>query len=485
MKQNDHSRRRFLRTLGMTLGASGVGAFLPQLQLIRAAAADDRALNGYRALVCIYLTGGNDSWNMLMPYDAARHAVYTTARGGVHSAANGAGLAIDRGRLGTPVQISDAATGAQYALNPGNDLYPEGMSKLATLYRANKLAFVANVGTLVKPLTKAQYQNGSVPLPPNLYAHDAQERLWHLATASGGAYGWGGLVADKVGIENGYQTLSPSIALDGNLFGSGIDTRNYALGKDGLLSLTGVDPVASASGGGVRARAVDRLLAEQQTASPLGQEYARTFQRGRQLYTVLDAALRSNTVTTAFPDTGFGDRLRTIARMIKASRDPAGTLRHKRQIYFVRVGHFDMHDGLMADDANGHAGHLADLSTALDAFWRALNEIGAHNEVTTFTMSEFGRTLSSNGDGSDHAWGGVQMVMGGAVNGGRLYGSFPAQQLDGPVSLARGQFIPAVSVDQMAATLARWMGVTGAAELGTIFPNLANFPTANLGFMAA
>jgi uncharacterized protein (DUF1501 family) len=485
MTPQDHSRRRFLRQLGVTLGAGGVASLVPQLDLIRSAAASTSALDGYRALVCVYLTGGNDSWNMLLPYDAARHAVYATARGGVYSATNTSGLALDRASLGTSVRIDDAATGAQYALNPGNANFPNGMSKLATLYRSGKLAFVNNVGTLVRPLTKAQYQSGALPMPQNLFAHDAQEHLWHLATASGGSKGWGGLVADRVGVENGYRALSPSIALDGSVFGTGVDVRPYGLGREGLVPIGGIEATASTSASGVRARALDRLLAEQQTTSPLAQEYARTFQRGRTLYTVLDAALDRANITTAFPDSGFGDRLKLAARMIRASRDPAGTIRHKRQVFFLRFGHFDMHDGLMDDTADGHAGHLADLSEALHAFWTALGEFGAQNDVALFTMSEFARTLSSNGDGSDHAWGGVQMVMGGAVNGGRLYGTFPDQRLDGPDSLARGQFVPTLGVDQMAATLARWMGVTNAADLGAIFPNLRNFPNADLGFMRA
>ena len=149
----------------------------------------------------------------------------------------------------------------------------------------------------------------------------------------------------------------------------------------------------------------------------------------------------------------------------------------------MRLGGFDLHDGLMSTGTSGHAALLTRVSQALGAFWLALGEMGAQSEVTTFTMSEFARTLSTNGNGSDHAWGAVNMVLGGAVQGGRLYGTFPDQHLDGPVSLSRGQFIPSTSVDQMAATLARWMGITNNADLNTIFPNLPNFPTNNLGFM--
>jgi uncharacterized protein (DUF1501 family) len=169
--------------------------------------------------------------------------------------------------------------------------------------------------------------------------------------------------------------------------------------------------------------------------------------------------------------------------MIKLSRDTSFNIQHARQIYYVRIGGFDMHDNLMSTGTNGHANLLTRVSQALGAFWTALGEIGAQNQVTTFTMSEFARTLSTNGNGSDHAWGSVNMIMGGAVQGGKIYGAFPDQTLNGPVSLSRGQFIPSTSVDQMAATLARWMGVTASGDLDTIFPNLANFPSSNLGFM--
>jgi uncharacterized protein (DUF1501 family) len=191
----------------------------------------------------------------------------------------------------------------------------------------------------------------------------------------------------------------------------------------------------------------------------------------------------SDVFNVAFPDESLSNQLKMVARMIKLSRDTSFNVQHSRQIYYVRLGGFDMHDSLMSGGTNGHANLLMRVSQAMGAFWTALGEIGAQNEVTAFTMSEFARTLSTNGNGSDHAWGSVGMVMGGAVNGGKLYGAFPDQTLDGPVSLSRGQFIPSISVDQMAATLARWMGVTSNADLNTIFPNLPNFPTNNLGFM--
>ncbi|WP_386066506.1 DUF1501 domain-containing protein [Tahibacter sp. UC22_41] len=495
MKLNELKRRRFLQQLGLTLCAGGASALLPQLRLVNSAlAADKGSVAGYRALVCVYLSGGNDSWNMLVPYDTTRHAVYAAARSGVYNATtNAGGLAIDRAALTSQFQITDSATGAQYAVNPGNATYPTGMSDLATIYRANKLAFIANVGTLVRPITKTEYNNTPALRPPQLYSHNDQENLWHLARTNASNSGWGGLVADRTRLNNVNQALSPCISLAGsNRFEVGDSTFPYQMSSSGLTGLSNIYNSASSTGGtygSQRAGALDLLLADTSNPSLLTQEYARTFKRGRDLYDLVNSALTasdgSGNVTTVFPTgNSLADQLKMVARMIKISRESSGQIRHQRQIYYVRMGGFDLHDGLMATNQNGHGALLNRVSQALGAFWTALGEIGAQNEVTAFTMSEFARTLSSNGNGSDHAWGGMQLVMGGAVNGGRLYGSFPDQTLNNAISFSRGQTIPSTSVDQMAATLARWMGVTASNELATIFPNLINFPTADLGFMA-
>ncbi|MBL8297299.1 MAG: DUF1501 domain-containing protein [Rhodanobacteraceae bacterium] len=495
MNANEQARRRFLRNLGITLSAGGASAFLPQLNLLGSAlAAEKGTVDGYRALVCVYLAGGNDAWNTLLPYDSARYNIYSTARSGVYNATtNPSGLAIDRAALTSQFQITDSATGAQYALNPGNANYPSGMSALASIYRANKLALISNIGPLIRPITKAEYNASAAVRPPQLYSHSDQENLWHLARTSFASTGWGGLIADRVRINNVNQSLSPCISLGGsNRFEIGADTFPYFMGAEGLNGLAFVYSAPNSTGGffGTQhAAAIDALLNDTSNPSVMTQEYARTFKRGRTLYNVVNSSLTaadgSGNVATVFPTgNALASQLRMVARMIKVSREASGQIQHKRQIYYVRLHGFDMHDGLMAADNSGHAALLNRVSEALGAFWTALGEIGAQNEVTTFTMSEFGRTLGPNGNGSDHAWGGVQLVMGGMVNGGRLYGTFPDQTLDGPVSFARGQLIPSTSVDQMAATLARWMGVTATNDLATIFPNLINFPTSNLGFMA-
>ncbi|MEO8672181.1 MAG: DUF1501 domain-containing protein [Tahibacter sp.] len=490
-----NTRRDFLRNLGGTLCAGGASAFLPQLNLIGsalAASSSPGAFTDYRALVCIYLAGGNDSWNMLMPQDATRHAVYAAARSGVYNATtNAAGLAIDLPQL-TASQITDSATGKFYALNPGNpgdtDVH-RGMLDLRTLYNAGHVAFLPNIGTLIRPITKTEYNSTPALRPPQLYSHNDQENLWQLGQTTESGQGWGGKVADRVRLDNVNQGLSPCISIAGsNRFQVGASTFPYQMSSGGVSALQGVYNNAGSTGGtygAQRAAALDQLLGDS-SSSLLQSEYASVFKRSRDLYDLLSTALAANTLTTVFPaNNSLADQLKMVARMIKLSRNSAGTVAHKRQIFYVRFGGFDLHDGLMSTGNGGQAILLQRVSQAMSAFYTALGEIGAgvQNEVTSFTMSEFARTLASNGNGSDHAWGSVQMVMGGAVNGGRLYGTFPDQTLNNAISFSRGQTIPSTSVDQMGATLARWMGVTDSVQLNTIFPNLTNFATNNLGFM--
>ncbi|MEO6064831.1 MAG: DUF1501 domain-containing protein, partial [Lysobacterales bacterium] len=301
--------------------------------------------------------------------------------------------------------------------------------------------------------------------------------------AGNSTVGWGGTVADAVRIQNPPgSVLSPCISIAGdNRFQVGLQTFPYQIGTGGVTAL-------QTGGGTQRANAIAEILAGSQP-SPFATEYRAVMNRAQSVFDVLSGPLTLGnpvgTINTTFPpQNSLGDQLRMVARMIKVSRDTGQGIEHQRQIYFVRLGGFDMHDGLMSEGPTGHAGLLQRVSEAMLAFWNALIEIGAQNEVTTFTMSEFARTLSSNGDGSDHAWGSNAFVMGGAVNGGRLYGAYPDLVLNGPVSLDRGQQIPQIGVEQYAATLARWLGVTDDTTLDTIFPNLGQFASRNLGFMA-
>ena len=481
MNGESRSRRNFLRQLSAALCAGGASTLLPQLNLISSALAQ-AAVPGYKALVCVYLAGGNDAWNLLMPYDQARYDVYKTSRSGEYNASsNPAGLAIPRSALAA-TQISDAS--GSYALHPSTiDRTDPGQKGLRSLYNDGKLALISNIGTLIQPISKTEYNNNPALRPPQLYSHSDQERLWHIARTTPSARGWGGQIADRVRIDNLNQMLSPCISVGGgNLFEVGADTFPYQMSSNGVTNVSGTGATGASY---QRALALQQML-EASYPSPYQKEYSKILGRSRNLYSLLNAGLATGgigNVDTNFPNESLANQLKMVARMIKLSRDTSFDIQHSRQVYYVRIGGFDMHDNLMSTGNNGHANLLARVSQALGAFWAALGEIGAQDQVTTFTMSEFARTLSTNGNGSDHAWGSVNMILGGDVQGGRIYGEFPDQTLNGPESMSRGQFVPSTSVDQMAATLARWMGVTSNGELNTIFPNLANFSSGNLGFM--
>lgn len=482
MSGESTSRRNFLRQLSCAICAGGASTLLPQLNLISSALAQT-TVPGYKALVCVYLAGGNDAWNVLMPYDQARYDVYAASRSGVYNATtNPGGLAIARTAL-QPTTISDAS--GSYALHPSTvDRTGPNQPGLRSLYNQGKLALIPNIGTLIRPISKTEYNSTPSLRPPQLYSHSDQENQWHIGRTSPTSRGWGGQVADIVRTNNLNQMLSPCISIGGgNRFEVGANTFPYQMSSSGLAGLSGM--TGTSTEGAARRAALQQLL-DVSYASPYQEEYKDVLVRSRDLYNLLNAGLASGgigNVTTDFPNESLSNQLKMVARMIKLSRDTSFGVQHARQIYYVRIGGFDMHDNLMSTGTNGHANLLARVSQALGAFWSALGEIGAQNEVTTFTMSEFARTLSTNGNGSDHAWGSVNMILGGRVQGGQLYGSFPDQTLNGPISLSRGQFIPSTSVDQMAATLANWMGVTSTSDLNTIFPNLPNFNTNNLGFM--
>lgn len=493
--ETSRSRRAFVKQLAATIAAGGASAFLPQLGLIGdALAATGRAPASapYRAIVCVYLAGGNDAFNLLVPTDS-RYANYLSARSGLYNAStNPQGLAFPR--LGDPydpvnnlpplVPLTLASGAGTYGLNP---YCPE----LAAHFNAQRLALVANIGTLVMPITKTQYGNNSVPKPPQLFSHNDQENLWHLArTDPSFKLGWGGQSCELVKNLNSTATaLAPCISLNGaNKFEIGPSIVPYQMTSSGATQLTGY--TGSGQYAPQRLAKLEELLALSY-AKPLTDEYKSILSRSIDLSSLLTTELANNgVITTTFPGTNLGSELAMVARMIKVSRGPA--IGHARQVYYVRIGSFDTHTAqISAPNAplGGQGLLLQQVSQALDAFYNALVEIGAQDDVMTFTMSEFSRTLSSNGNGTDHAWGGIQMVLGntnanggtGRLAGGRVYGAYPDLVLDGTESFARGQFIPSTAVEQMTATLAGWLGVQ-STDYSSIFPNLMNFP-APLGFI--
>jgi uncharacterized protein (DUF1501 family) len=493
------ARRRLLTGLGCALAAAGSSALLPQLSLLpRAHAAQGKAGSDYRALVCIYLAGANDSYNLLTPRDSelagSRYDVYRSSRGGVWSGANPAGLALGFNDL---LPIAPQGAGTAYGLHPAcADFDLSGpRSGLQSLFTAGRLGFVCNTGPLVEPISKTEY-NAGAPRPKQLFSHNDQELLWQLGLTDTNSplakYGWGGRVAAQAGFAPLPNGLSSAISLAGSarfLVGDGV--LPYQLDGGGVNLLDQYSQGAAANNFPEARRAVlDALLAAPQS-NPYAREFAATTGRslavGEALYGLLESP--DGQLTTPFPVSNLGGQLAMVARMIKVSR----SLGAQRQVYFVRFGSFDLHSGMFVAGqpvaSSGHGALLTQLNQAVGAFWDALGELGARSEVTTFSMSEFARTLSGNGNGSDHGWGGNQFVLGGAVNGGRLYGRYPNLQLDADDnanqdwSFSRGQYIPTTGVEQFGATLARWMGVTDSTALNAIFPNLSNFASSDLGFM--
>jgi len=498
------SRREFIKRLSCSFAVGSVASLLPQLALMPRAAAQNAG--GYRALVCIYLAGANDSYNWLVPRDSespgSRYDTYRATRGGVFSPSNSNGLALAYNDL-LPIAPTNQAIG--YGLHPANADYTatnggasQAHSGIQTLFNQSKAAFVCNAGTLVQPISKSEYDAGA-PRPAQLFSHNDQELQWQIGMSAGSnpmaRYGWGGRVAKLTSAGALSNGLSSTISVAGAsrfLIGDGIIPYQIASGGVDLIdnySASSATNYASAR------RGVLNDLLDDSYAHPFARGYSSIVRRslavGENLATMLDAPDGSGNVTSVFPaGNSLADQLKMVARMIKVSR----TLGAQRQVYYVRMGSFDLHSGMFeaggAVATTGHGTLLTTLNQALGAFWSALGEMNARSEVTTFTMSDFGRTLTGNGSGSDHAWGGNMLVVGDGVRGNQLYGTYPKMLVNANDNLARdwsfsrGQYIPTTSVDQVAATLARWMGVVDNSALGSIFPLLGNFSSRDLGFMS-
>ncbi len=453
MNKKTMHRRAFLRScVAAALGSSVLYTAGVAGNAARAAAFDD-----YKALVCVYLAGGADSFNMIVPTESAGYADYAASRGG---------LAPRRDDL-KPLR------GVGYGVHPD-------AAKIADLYNANRLSVVANCGNLVRPLSAEEYRSGNVALPPQLFSHSDQQRLWMSGDPTGGSLdGWAGRIADHLVARQLPADPAINFNFGGiNLLQSGSSVSQYSLTRQGkgYVTLHGAKP----GSGGQRSIDAYRALARQarSAANPLVREYARIQLRAMEAVTSIQAALddvpQLATEFTISDEQKFGRDLEVVAQMI-AARQGLGA---RRQIFFIRLGGWDTH----ANQASDHPRLLQTLATGLDEFNRELDELGVSSQVTTFTATEFGRTLSANGDGTDHGWGGHHLVMGAAVDGGRIVGQMPDWKLGGADDAGKGRVIPSTSNDQYSATLARWFGVS-EQSLGTIFPNLRNFSDTDLGFM--
>ncbi len=448
------NRRDFLKKSG----AAAVLAATPGLtysQLIGGSA----PFNDYRALVCVFLHGGNDSFNMLVPRSNAEYKVYAQAR---------QNLAVAQTDLlpVTPV-VSD---GVDYGLHPA-------MTGLQGLFQSGAAGFVTNVGPLIEPTTKDQYFNRSVLLPPQLFSHADQQDQWQSLKGNAQSNtGWAGRMADVIRTSVAGQQMATNASLFGNnLFQSADQTIAYVMGPDGPQQFTGftTDPGEPFF--------EQRLAFERILNAGYNSIYERGFaeiqKRAINTADTVTAAINDPTLpalNTVFPSSQLGLQLQTVAKLIAAR----GTLQMERQIFFVATGGFDSHD----DQNLNQPGLLAGISDGLTAFYNATVELGVSDSVTAFTQSDFGRTLTSNGDGTDHGWGSNQIIVGDAVLGQRLYGTYPLLQIDGNDDVSGGRMIPTTSADQYAATLARWFGIADT-DLGIVAPNIDNFAARDLGFM--
>lgn len=453
----NQSRRAFLKRSAALGIAGGAAPFVTQLAAIGEASA--AVASDYKALVCIFLNGGNDYANTLPPYDAATHAQYLAARPTIGHARDALAA--------TALNPLNSLGGRQYALAPA-------MTSLMPMFDAGKLAVVLNVGTLVRPTTKAQYQANSVPLPPKLFSHNDQQSYWQASSAEGARSGWGGRIGDLLQSGNGSAALTCISASGNATYLSGRNAIQYVTGSNGPTPL--INNSSSLYGSSAAASALRSIMGGVQPHL-IANEHATVSKRAIDLYAQVNGAL-GNAPAANFPlfPTGnsLADQLRIVARLISVSSE----LGAKRQVFFVSMGGFDMHDYLVRD----HPVRIRLVADAMRAFYDTTVALGVADKVTSFTASDFGRTLTQNDDGSDHGWGSMHFVAGGAVNGRRIYGTPPAVGHNTPDDVGQGRLVPTIGVDQYAATMASWFGVSGS-DMATVLPNIGNYSATNLGFV--
>jgi len=481
LETEKHTRRAFLRRSGQLALTGTALPFALNLAAMGEAAAFDAT--DYKALVCVFFYGGNDYANTVVTYDDASYNQYSTIRGGGFGQTAG-GIALAKSALGATLlnPSTPLPGGRQYALHPS-------MGGIANLFNSGKAAVQLNVGPLVAPLTRAQYQGSdraNYPLPPKLFSHNDQQSIWQSSSPEGSTVGWGGNIGDLALSGNG-NSLFTCINVTGNaVFLSGDSALSYQVSTNGAVAINAVKNNVYGSS------AVKNALAgmvQQQRAHTLENEYNRVTARAIGAEAQIASGLAASTVGTVFPTgNSLADQLKLVARLIGA-RNGLGA---KRQVFMVSLGGFDLHDNLISQQPV----LMGRVSEAMTAFYNATVELGVANKVTAFTASDFGRTLSSNGDGSDHGWGSHHMMVGGAVRGAAFYGTAPPVSVTNTTApqdqwhVGQGRLLPSTSVDQYAATLASWFGVADS-ELAGILPNLRRFgaganrpdyPT-NLGFL--
>jgi uncharacterized protein (DUF1501 family) len=511
------ARREFLRHAATTGLLAGTAAPLA-INLAAMGNAAAQAAGDYRALVCLFLFGGNDAFNTVLATDAASLQAYTATRNQAPDsiALLAPGTPVDAGApAGSPARLGGVlpivptnAQGRSFALHPL-------LGELRTMFETDRrLAIVSNVGPLLRPTTKAQFASSQHPRPASLFSHNDQQNTWMALAPEGATTGWGGRMGDAMVAANGRAVFTSVSAAGNAVWLAGRNVQQYQVGPNGAIR-AGADANGRVYNSTTVASALQRIIGSSRGTHVLEADLAAIGQRSIDAETTLRTALRapSDAAFGTAPPTGnynanndpklqylnpltgsnafnpLAQQLQVVARMVDAGM--TGATGARRQVFFVSLGGFDTHD---LQNRN-HGRLMAQMAQAMRYFDTALGAIGARNNVTTFTASDFGRTFTSNGDGTDHGWGAHHFVMGGAVRGRDLYGRFPTlgtknannNNFDSsPDQLGNGALLPETSVDQFAATMGRWFGLTDS-QLLEIFPALAQFDAGrrNLGFMNA
>lgn len=469
MKNKNHleqSRRQFLRHAlygcsSLAFGSSALAANVSQLQLagakLQQSSQARRGFDDYKALVCIFLYGGNDAFNMVVPSTTSEYNDYKNAR---------QGLALEQSSLLSLGKHNNVA----YGLHPN-------MPALRALFENKRMALLANVGALIEPVSQLAYQQNRAILPPQLFSHNDQQIYLQSLQTANKPTGWLGRVGDLLMSANDNQQLSMNISLSGNnIMQAGQNVFPYSIEASGVNMLSRMNIDSTDQAERTRAALYQRIL-QQPRNHLFTRQFANTQQRAWELAaTVNDALTITPAITSPFAKQNrLAMSLKMIAQII-AARD---NLNVKRQTFFIGIGDFDTH----GDQANRQPALFTMIDEAINAFYSSTVELGIENQVTTFTASDFGRTLTSNGDGTDHGWGSHQLVVGGAVQGGQIFGTMPKLALISPDDIGEGRIIPTTSMDQYGATLGRWFGLQ-ESDLSDVYPNLHNFNQTNLGFLS-
>lgn len=461
------SRRDFLKLAG----AVGVNSMIAPLSINLAAMSKAAAENAtdYKALVGIFLYGGNDHNNTVIPADKANYNAYKNIR---------PDIAISQEAINaTKLNILNSLPSNMLELA----LHPK-MGKMKALFEQQKLALLFNVGPLYTPTTIEQYNKKSVPLPPNLFSHNDQQSIWQSFQPEGAKQGWGGKALDVI-MDGGNTSLFTSITTSSNhVFLSGNSNRPYRLSGDQGIPIYGAREGDELYKSKLCSQIFRQLLTEN-NENIIANEYSKIIARSMDAESIIRNGFSNidenllDSLDSYFPnEDSLSVQLKSVAKLI-AIRDQLD-FPLKRQVFMVSLPGFDHHDNLLGR----HDVLLQQLSEAMNGFYKATEALKMSNSVTTFTASDFGRTFTSNGDGSDHGWGSHHFIMGGAVNGGKTYGELPEYALKTNLDVGQGRLLPTTSVSSYMATLAQWFGVS-EGDLEYISPYINNFDNKNIGFM--